>query len=82
VKDKVSFSIKRKEHETLDFIGKFLGLKQKRPAHKTLTFLIDKFLQDNHKEITNYIEHIKKAEQLSQERKQSLKKIKQKVYER
>ena len=71
----MSFSIKRKEHETLAFIGKFLGLKEKRPAHKALSILIDKFVQDNHKEIKDYIEYIKKEKKLNKERKQMLKKI-------
>jgi len=75
VQTKMSFSIQRKEHETLAFIGKFLGLKEKRPAHKALSILIDKFIQDNHKEIKNYIEYIKKEEKLNKERKQMLEKI-------
>ena len=65
MKDRVSFSIERKEHETLDRIGKFLGLKEKRPAHKALIILIDKFIEDNQKEFTEFTNLQNKLKELT-----------------
>jgi len=65
IKDRVSFSIERKEHETLDHIGKFLGLKEKRPAHKALIILIDKFIEDNQKEFTEFTNLQNKLKELT-----------------
>lgn len=77
----VCFTIHKQEHIILDLIGKFLGLKQKRPAHSALSTLIDKFIQDNYEELITFIKIKHLEEELDNKRNELIEKYTERTNE-
>ena len=75
------FTIYKQEHIILDLIGKFLGLKQKRPAHAALSTLIDKFIQDNYEELITFIKIKHLEEELDNKRNELIEKYTERTNE-
>ena len=77
----VCFTIHKQEHLILDLIGKFLGLKQKRPAHSALSILIDKFIQENYEELITFIKIKHLEEELDNKRNELIEKYTERTNE-
>ena len=75
------FTIYKQEHLILDLIGKFLGLKPKRPAHSALSILIDKFIQENYEELITFIKIKHLEEELDNKRNELIEKYTEKSNE-
>ena len=75
------FTIYKQEHLILDLIGKFLGLKPKRPAHAALSILIDKFIDDNYEELITFIKIKHLEEELDNKRNELIEKYTEKSNE-
>ena len=75
------FTIYKQEHLILDLIGKFLGLKPKRPAHAALSILIDKFIDDNYEELITFIKIKHLEEELDNKRNELIEKYTERANE-